>query len=626
MDTSQFSFQVNRDVQENETNLNAELSNEISCNNVTSFENISFFLATHQYPNGLNLNQKRTLRKAATNFSLVDNKLYYIGKNKTDKRLVILDEEGKKQVFEECHGSSIEGGHGGQKKTLEKVESLFFWRGMVKDVIRWVTACEICRYKEKRCNQLYKKAKTADLANDTSQSSDTCQDDITTGENPTNGLYETAKYSMEQVEQCLQKIQNYEVELVNMSKAADVEIDDMLDFLLAKIMKLISRRKREMKIQVEEQKIRSLNLLKTFRKQFEGRLKTIRKLILDVEKATKGNQLWPSLKHKSAVNASLPEMPKREEIGGIWSVFNTEEAHEEIGNIIKKCSNIYEQPPYIVSDVLQLPASLRIQISHAACDDQPLFKDAYEMGNFTPTRSLRLYHCIHNPAAHTGNGSVFHENQIQILKGFSKENYVYLNCLEPHQVYAIYISYREEGSSVWSPWSFPFLASTSIPGYCWETINSDWKISSDLREASKIANSPTPLYSSSAQYFPGCRISVTLEKIPDIVHGDDGFALIDQWVQGGTLNQEGTFFVNVEGKLFINGKLCDAIEPLSLVNTTLTFDCHPNIETIADGLRMQITVHCHNESHIVYWSVRNHITNVYFGVRFHQPGARVKIG
>lgn len=113
-----------------------------------------------------------------------------------------------------------------------------------------VTACEICRHKEKRCNQLYKKAKTVDFVNDTSQSSDTCQDDITTGENPTNGIYETAKYSMEQIELCLQKIHHYELEVVNMSKTAEVEIDDTLDFLLAKIMKLISRKKREMKIQV----------------------------------------------------------------------------------------------------------------------------------------------------------------------------------------------------------------------------------------------------------------------------------------------------------------------------------------------------------------------------------------
>ncbi len=73
----------------------------------------------------------------------LDSNLYYVGKSKTDKRLVILDEEGKRQVFEDCHGSTTEGGHGGQKKILEKIESLFFWRGMVKDVINWLNLCKI---------------------------------------------------------------------------------------------------------------------------------------------------------------------------------------------------------------------------------------------------------------------------------------------------------------------------------------------------------------------------------------------------------------------------------------------------------------------------------------------------
>ena len=54
----------------------------------------------------------------------LDSKLYYVGKSKTDKRLVILDKEGTRQVFEDCHGSTTEGGHGGPKKTQEKIKSL----------------------------------------------------------------------------------------------------------------------------------------------------------------------------------------------------------------------------------------------------------------------------------------------------------------------------------------------------------------------------------------------------------------------------------------------------------------------------------------------------------------------
>ena len=51
---------------------------------------------------------------------------------------------------------------------------------------------------------------------------------------------------MEQIQFSLQKIQHCEKEIVSMSAKADLDIYDVLDFLLAKIMKLISRKKREM--------------------------------------------------------------------------------------------------------------------------------------------------------------------------------------------------------------------------------------------------------------------------------------------------------------------------------------------------------------------------------------------
>ena len=78
-----------------------------------------------------------------------------------------------------------------------------------------------------------------------------CQDDdITCNENSPDDLYEVAKHNMEKIQFSLQKIQHYEKEILNMSKKADLDIDDVLDFLLAKIMKLISKKKREMKVQV----------------------------------------------------------------------------------------------------------------------------------------------------------------------------------------------------------------------------------------------------------------------------------------------------------------------------------------------------------------------------------------
>lgn len=61
---------------------------------------------------------------------------------------------------------------------------------------------------------------------------------------------------------------------------------------------------------------------------------------------------------------SVPEIPRKEEVGGIWSVFHAEEAYLEIDKVITSYCNISQQPPYRISGVLQLPASLRLNISH----------------------------------------------------------------------------------------------------------------------------------------------------------------------------------------------------------------------------------------------------------------------
>jgi hypothetical protein len=114
-----------------------------------------------------------------------------------------------------------------------------------------IAACEICHQKEEKRSQLCKKVKTIDFISETisQHSPDVCLDDaITCSE--TDDLYDTAKQNMEQIQSSLKKIQHYEKEIVNMAKKADLDIDDVLDFLLAKIVKLISRKKREMKAQV----------------------------------------------------------------------------------------------------------------------------------------------------------------------------------------------------------------------------------------------------------------------------------------------------------------------------------------------------------------------------------------
>ncbi|KZV14357.1 hypothetical protein F511_43557 [Dorcoceras hygrometricum] len=48
------------------------------------------------------------------------------------------------QIMEECH-STAEGGHAGAFRTLKRITSNFFWRGMKKEISQFVAECMICQ-------------------------------------------------------------------------------------------------------------------------------------------------------------------------------------------------------------------------------------------------------------------------------------------------------------------------------------------------------------------------------------------------------------------------------------------------------------------------------------------------
>lgn len=64
--------------------------------------------------------------------------LYYVGPKKEEKREVVVDPERRRQVFLESHFTEI-GNHLGQKKTVHRIQSRYYWLGIVKDVVDWVS-------------------------------------------------------------------------------------------------------------------------------------------------------------------------------------------------------------------------------------------------------------------------------------------------------------------------------------------------------------------------------------------------------------------------------------------------------------------------------------------------------
>ena len=70
-----------------------------------------------------------------------------------------------------------------------------------------------------------------------------------------------------------------------------------------------------------------------------------------------------------------------------------------------------------------------------------------------------------------------------------------------------------------------------------------------------------------SKYFPSIRenkkknelvLIIKVQEASNILD-DDGFALIEQWVQGGTLCQEGTIFYSGQGILTLNFASLDSM-------------------------------------------------------------------
>ena len=94
------------------------------------------------YPEGFTKQDKITLRKFAKKFEY-DSKLeslFYVAKEKdgTALRRLVITEEEKARVFEECHSAPFSG-HAGRDNTLRKMKMWFYWPDYDKDTMEMVS-------------------------------------------------------------------------------------------------------------------------------------------------------------------------------------------------------------------------------------------------------------------------------------------------------------------------------------------------------------------------------------------------------------------------------------------------------------------------------------------------------
>ncbi|XP_047236890.1 uncharacterized protein zgc:113436 [Girardinichthys multiradiatus] len=117
----------------------------------SKLSDIYTFVAKGSLPQSMNPLQKKNFKRYAQKFIFDEGKLYYVGPKKDEKREVVIEAERKRQIFLDCHFNDI-GHHLGQKKTVHRIQSKYYWLGIIKDVVDWIKLCETCQQTERNKN------------------------------------------------------------------------------------------------------------------------------------------------------------------------------------------------------------------------------------------------------------------------------------------------------------------------------------------------------------------------------------------------------------------------------------------------------------------------------------------
>lgn len=97
---------------------------------------IAYYKRTGEYHPTTLPSERSGIRRAAKKFVFKGKKLFYVGKDRKQNRLVIVSEEEKKKVLRECHENDT-GAHHGISRTLTLVESSYYWTSVTNDVKQW---------------------------------------------------------------------------------------------------------------------------------------------------------------------------------------------------------------------------------------------------------------------------------------------------------------------------------------------------------------------------------------------------------------------------------------------------------------------------------------------------------
>ena len=107
------------------------------------YAHIAEFLSTHQFPEGMDKNERRKIRVNSTHFVLISGKLYRKGIDGVLRRCVDYTEVPS--ILEACHDSAC-GGHFSGRLTAQKVlRAGYFWPTLFADAEAHTKNCDACQ-------------------------------------------------------------------------------------------------------------------------------------------------------------------------------------------------------------------------------------------------------------------------------------------------------------------------------------------------------------------------------------------------------------------------------------------------------------------------------------------------
>ncbi|RWS24158.1 pol polyprotein-like protein [Leptotrombidium deliense] len=90
--------------------------------------------------------KNKSLRKAAANYELKNNKLYRVIVSQGEfKNVLAIPQCLVSNILHAMHDNIISGGHTGIRKTFERCRLRFHWRSIYSDVIKYVLSCITCQ-------------------------------------------------------------------------------------------------------------------------------------------------------------------------------------------------------------------------------------------------------------------------------------------------------------------------------------------------------------------------------------------------------------------------------------------------------------------------------------------------